>query len=167
MDFINLKWDDLIIDDTIYPKMIEIKDLFRQTVFNNEIDLISIAKKPSILVMDNHDFNETYVKDLFTEWYKNLEEADKNLADETLFYYCDDYKLRLQLLKPNLVDIFITDDNTDDDIKGIEHEMLKPCIFAFKTNKVVGYNEEHLLSVLTIEDVCDLYKFLHDENIVL
>lgn len=165
--FKNVSWNDLVIDDKIYPHMYQINNLFTQTVFTNEIDIKSIAEKPSILVMDNHDFNETYLKDLFNEWFQNIEESKKKLARETLFYYCDDYRLRLQLLKPNIAKDYIKENITDEEIKDIEKELLKPCMFAFKTNRVIGYNEEHFLSVLRVDDVDDLFKFLHDENIVL
>lgn len=165
MDYKELTIKDLVVSEEQVPYTYSIEGLFEQRVFDTEIELVTKCEKHSMLIMDNSKFNETYVKDLFEEWYKNLNEENKKLADETVFYYTGDLKLRLLILKPHISDL--KKEYTEQEQSMMEHQVIAPAIMSFNPNGVIGIIEEPRMGVITIDDIPDIFKFLHDDSITL
>lgn len=166
MDYKELTFKDLKISEDQEPYVYLIEGLFEQRVFSNEIELKPACKRRSILIMDNEKYNETYLKDVFEEWYKELDEETKSKLPEVDFYYTGDFRLRMLVTKPYIFDI--RKEYTEQEKTLMEHQVISPVILSFNPNSsVIGIIEEPRMGVITKFDVKDIFKFLFDDSITL
>lgn len=166
MDYKEITFKDLKISEEQEPYIYSIEGLFEQKVFSNEIELVPKCTKRSFLIMDNEKYNETYLKDVFEEWYKELDDETKAKAAEVNYYYTGDFRLRMLLTKPHIFDI--RKEYTEQEKTLMEHQVLSPVILSFNPNSnVIGIIEEPRMGVITKFDIPDIFKFLHDDSITL
>ena len=166
MNYKEITFKDLKISEEQEPYIYSIEGLFEQKVFTNEIELTPKCSKRSILIMDNEKYNETYLKDVFEEWYKELDEETKKQTEDVEFYYTGDFRLRMLITKPYMFDI--RKEYTEQEKTLMEHQIISPVILSFNPNsKVIGIIEEPKMGVITKFDIPDIFKFLHDDSITL
>lgn len=166
MNYKEITFKDLKISEEQEPYIYSIEGLFEQKVFTNEIELTPKCSKRSILIMDNEKYNETYLKDVFEDWYNELDEETKKQTEDVEFYYTGDFRLRMLITKPYMFDI--RKEYTEQERTLMEHQVLSPVILSFNPNsKVIGIIEEPKMGVITKFDIPDIFKFLHDDSITL
>lgn len=166
MNYKEITFKDLKISEEQEPYIYSIEGLFEQKVFTNEIELTPKCSKRSILIMDNEKYNETYLKDVFEDWYNELDEETKKQTEDVEFYYTGDFRLRMLITKPYMFDI--KKEYTEQERTLMEHQVLSPVILSFNPNsKVIGIIEEPKMGVITKFDIPDIFKFLHDDSITL
>lgn len=166
MNYKEITFKDLKISEEQEPYIYSIEGLFEQKVFTNEIELTPKCSKRSILIMDNEKYNETYLKDVFEDWYNELDEETKKQTEDVEFYYTGDFRLRMLITKPYMFDI--RKEYTEQERTLMEHQVISPVILSFNPNsKVIGIIEEPKMGVITKFDIPDIFKFLHDDSITL
>lgn len=147
------------------------------------------TSRKSIIIFDNHDFNETYVIDLVNAILSFLKRDDCEFqnsetketivtnGDEFLktnevdIYYVDDFVTRLKCFNPktlNLLEaIFDINDLKVENIKNIEKKLLVPALMFFdpEYSDEINCIYERQLSQITENDILSIFAILKDKNV--
>lgn len=113
------------------------------------------AKNKTIIICDNHDFNETYLIDLVS---KTLKESGYSVGKYDLVLI-DNLTARSYIKNPKFIP-YIKEEN----FKLYELNNLKPCVIAINPEKdvIVSYNETEV-TVITEQNVKYILNYLDND----
>lgn len=149
------------------------------------------TNRKSIVIFDNHDFNETYVIDIVNAVLKYLHRDDcefKNSQtneiiktngakllsiDEIDIYYVNDWITRLKTFNPKLLNIlqsiFELKSLTENNIKKIEKYHIVPSLMFFNPQIEdcnINCIFEQSLAQISEDAVLSMFYTLKDENVL-
>lgn len=112
----------------------------------------------TIIVCDNHDFNETYLIDLVSEIFKenNYKPGDYHLI------YVDNITVREYIENPKYINYHNSE--TTEELKTIERNKLHPQVIVInpEVNAIVNVIEEEITQV-TKEAIAYIIKYLDND----
>lgn len=126
-------------------KVIDFKD-------SKPVEPIVIEEGLSMLMLDNVNYNETYLIDVFEKFYEKHKEELQELKMK--FFYVDSLELKSYIIRMGeIVPI--------QDPEYLEKNVLVPSIFVInKSNNDIGVLRESKISVLDESDFEDSLKYI-------
>lgn len=146
----------LLTDEVGYSTLLEI---FNPEQLNDQKQPTITTKTKTVLVLDNNDWNETYLIDLVSEQlkkqYPNIKPGYFDLV------YCNDICNRTFV---ELQRKIVCYSHTDEETKDIERKELHPMVFVINPEyKCLVALKEQQLNTITEREVTEILKFLDDD----
>lgn len=133
-------------------KINTLEELKKVIDFSEKKEPIVVADGYSMLIMDNVDYNETYLIDVFNDFYEKHKEKLEEIGMK--FFYVDSLELKSYVMRMGeIVPI--------QDPEYLEKNVLVPSIFVTDKDKNdVGVLRESKISVLDESDFEDSLRYL-------
>lgn len=136
-------------------KINSIDDLQKVMNFDEHHEPNVVADGYSLIIMDNQNYNETYLIDTFEEFMN--EEKEQKVADffnKTKFYYVDSPEIKSYIMRMGEV---VPIQN----VEYLEKNELVPSLFILDKDKNdIGIRRESKISILYKSDFQDLYDYI-------
>lgn len=136
-------------------KINSIDDLKKVMDFDEHHEPNVVADGYSLIIMDNQNYNETYLIDTFEEFMN--EEKEQKVADffnKTKFYYVDSPEIKSYIMRMGEV---VPIQN----VEYLEKNELVPSLFILDKDKNdIGIRRESKISILYKSDFQDLYDYI-------
>ena len=136
-------------------KINSIDDLKKVMDFDEHHEPNVVADGYSLIIMDNQNYNETYLIDTFEEFMN--EEKEQEVADffnKTKFYYVDSPEIKSYIMRMGEV-------APVQNVEYLEKNELVPSLFILNKDKNdIGIRRESKISILYKSDFQDLYDYI-------
>lgn len=133
-----------------------LQKIFDPTKSDENNNPLIITDKKTIIICDNHDFNETYLIDVVSKLLKeqNYKKGDLELV------LIDNVCCRSYIQNPKFIPYY-----DESDYKTIEKEKLVPSVFVINPNtKCIVCQQENILGPIIEENIKYILQYLDDEK---